>query len=234
MRVLFIVAAVLLLFACTAEGPQETVAAEAKAVCSGDCVRGWFSPDGTTVAYTGPKYRGLSHYTLSDGTATVVSTAEGAGLAPVWPAVGAAAKIVAETTDNGVRVIPAPGAPARMLEPGSHSPRVSPDGRWVAFIKGNEIKVYDLAGGAVTRIAEGSQPAWMPDSRALIIAVTRDDGRDIIASQLFLVTLEGKRILVPTTPGTIPLYPDVSADGTKILYTEHATGRILMQALVLK
>lgn len=234
MRMLFIAAAALALFACTGEGSQETVTAAAKVLCSGDCVRGWFSPDGGTVAFTGPKYRGLSHYALHGGAVKVVSTAEGAGLAPAWPPTGAAAKIVAETTAEGVRIVPAPGAPARMLGPGSHSPRVSPDGRWVAFIKGNEIKVYDLTGGAITRIAEGSQPAWMPDSRGMIIAVTRDDGRDITASRLYLVTLEGKRSLVPTAPGTIPLYPDVAADGEKILYTEHATGRILMQALVLK
>jgi hypothetical protein len=107
MRVLFIAAAALLLFACSGGGSPQTTAPEATAVCSGDCVRGWFSPDGGTVAFTGAKYRGLSHYALNNGAVTVVSTAEGAGLAPAWPLTGAPAKIVAETTADGVRIAPA-------------------------------------------------------------------------------------------------------------------------------
>ena len=63
-------------------------------------------------------------------------------------------------------------------------PAWAPSGRAIAFIERGEdqddLLVYDLAAGAVHRIASGpslAQPAWSPDSRSLVlIATTALDG----------------------------------------------------------
>ncbi|HSA32220.1 MAG TPA: hypothetical protein P5077_00680 [bacterium] len=304
MRPLLVLLAVFVLFACT-EAPQSTAAKiaapETTAVCEGDLVRGLFSPDGAAVACTGAKYRGLSLHFLRDGKKAVLSTAEGAGIAPAWSPDGAniafrerydtadgvrerivtvkaadlsraveadgltvtmplfwrgaltairpdtlrptlfhgpdastriAALPTAVTTPAGVKILPAPDAKPVALAAGSHSPIVSPDGRWVSYIEGNAVRLYDLASGSDRRLTGGSHPVWMPNGRGLVVAVTRDDGRDIAAATLYLVSLDGAARRIVTAPGAIPLYPDVTADGARILYTDHATGRILVQSLV--
>ncbi|HNT28530.1 MAG TPA: hypothetical protein PKH10_10175 [bacterium] len=302
MRPLLVPLAVLVLFACTEQGPQKIAAPETTAVCAGDCVRGQFSPDGATVAYTGAKYRGLSLHSLRDGKTTLLSDVGGAGIGPVFSPDGAAVafrerydtadgtreRIVtvkvadlsrsveadgltvtmplfwrgaltavspdtlrptifhgtdakasaalptAVTTANGVRILPAPDAKPVTLAAGGHTPTVSPDGRWVAYIKGNAVRLYDLASGSDRRLADGSHPVWMPDGRGLIVAATRDDGRDIVGATLSLVSLDGAARRIMTPSEAVPLYPDVTADGARILYTDHATGRILVQSLVLE
>lgn len=299
---LLVLLATFVLFACTEPGPQKVAAPETTAVCAEDCVRGHFSPDGALVAYTGAKYRGLSLHSLRDGSTTPLSTADGAGIGPVWAPDGTAiafrerydtadgtrerivtvkvadrsrsveaegltgtmplfwrgaltavrpdtlrptlfhgtdAKVnralpAALTTEQGVKILPTPDAKPVILAAGTHSPIVSPDGRWVAYIKGDAVRLYDLASGSDRRLTDGSHPVWMPDGRGLIVATTRDDGRDIAAATLYLVSLNGTARRIVTPPEAVPLYPDVTADGARILYTDHATGRILVQSLVLE
>jgi len=222
--------AVGILFACNEQRLSNATVEEVTTVTevgAGDCLRGWFLPDGATVAFTGAKYRGLSHYSLGDRTVKVISTAEGTGFIPAWPApAGGPTAVMGE---RGVRIVPAPGATPVALADGSHSPRLSPDGKRVAYILGNDVRVYDLVTGADRALIAGSQPAWMPDGTALVVAVTRDDGRDVTASKLYLVALDGTKRPVRTVPGAIPLYPDVA--GQRLLYTDHASGRILVHSL---
>ena len=105
----------------------------------------------------------------------------------------------------------------------------SPDGKRVAYIRGNDVRVYDLSTGEDRALLAGSQAAWMPDSRRIVVAVTRDDGRDTISSKLYLVSLDGAKQAVRTVPDSIPLYPDIA--GKRLLYTDHASGRILVHSL---
>ncbi len=289
----------MLLCACaeqkTASATVEEVTTVTEA-CVGDCVRGWFSPDGALIAYTGAKYRGLFLYSLGDRTRKIVSSAESAGFFPVWspdgsriafreriatPAgdrfrvvtvsrdgasrrveadgleeemplfwndalravsrttlrptlfhdtgiVGRSSLPFAVSTEDGVKVL-ADGGKVTVFPMGSHSPRFSPDGRMIAYLSGNAVRIYDLRSGDDRKLVDGSQPAWMPDSKSLLIAVTEDDGRDITASRLYLVSLDGTTRPIRTAPGAIPLYPD--AAGKRILYTDHASDRILVHTL---
>ena len=85
-----------------------------------------------------------------------------------------------------------------------HSPAWSPDGRWIAFVSGNAgfwfgspalgnlssstIMVVPAAGGQPTELSNRrfmhQSPAWMPDSRHLLMMSTRDGGRDIYSLAL--------------------------------------------------
>ncbi|MEO5825190.1 MAG: LpqB family beta-propeller domain-containing protein [Gemmatimonadales bacterium] len=77
------------------------------------------------------------------------------------------------------------------------APRLSPDGRRVAFTRANagmpQIAVIDVSGGAVRMLAEGSHAEWSPDgdevayrsadgTRLFVRAVDRDGAERVIAA----------------------------------------------------
>jgi serine/threonine-protein kinase len=54
---------------------------------------------------------------------------------------------------------------------GAEHPALSPDGRWVAFFAGGQLRKQPLEGGTPLSIAEGRAPrgvAWMPDGASLV------------------------------------------------------------------
>jgi dipeptidyl aminopeptidase/acylaminoacyl peptidase len=69
-------------------------------------------------------------------------------------------------------------------------PQWSPDGQWLAFTIGGHVHIAAAAGGLPKKITDFTEeafaPKWMPDSRGLIVGVTRDE-----ADQLVLTDREG-------------------------------------------
>ncbi len=54
---------------------------------------------------------------------------------------------------------------------GAEHPALSPDGRWVAFFAGGQLRKLPLEGGTALSLAEGRAPrgvAWMPDGGSLV------------------------------------------------------------------
>jgi hypothetical protein len=116
------------------------------------------------------------------------------------------------------------GTRARPLVHG-WSPRISPDGRWIAFVRcagckeGSDVGRVDLwvvatRGGRARRLARRVDAVtWAPDSRTLVA--------EHRAGPLRVVTLDGRvRTLVP---GTV-FGSDVSPDGRNVLYSRR-TGK---------
>lgn len=65
-----------------------------------------------------------------------------------------------------------------VAEPGPiHNPRLSPDGRVVAYSLGPDIWLHDLARSASTRLTfdDGARPVWTPDGKNLIYDNLRDE-----------------------------------------------------------
>ena len=54
-------------------------------------------------------------------------------------------------------------------------PRWAPNGRWIAFQRGKEIRVVAASGGASHRVASGWIGDWSPDSRAIAFFRNRED-----------------------------------------------------------
>lgn len=97
-----------------------------------------------------------------------------------------------EGYDTAIHVVAADGrsAPRRFTSgPRDTTPRLSPDGRWLAFLRAVEkdgrvqppqLHLMPLAGGearAVTDLPRGvAGPEWAPDSRALAFTGTAHDG----------------------------------------------------------
>ncbi|MCH7857368.1 MAG: PD40 domain-containing protein [Gemmatimonadetes bacterium] len=104
----------------------------------------------------------------------------------------------------------------------SFTPRVSPDGRYVAFGIGaqgeREVLVHDVLRGATNRLTQegtGSSPAWHPNGRELAVRTSTESGEGIV-----LKDLNGaERSLVPGGDGLIRRNASWSSDGQFFAYT---------------
>jgi len=92
-------------------------------------------------------------------------------------------------------------------------PRYSPDGRWLAFVRGTslgDLWLMPAAGGALRRLTrlQGDIRGWdwLPDSRGLVLSLVRDE------AQLYQLDLEDLSLRPFSAPGRgNPLNPDVAA-----------------------
>ena len=100
------------------------------------------------------------------------------------------------------------------------NPAVSPDGLKVAFqIAGKGCFVCDLDGTNLVSLGAGSRPAWLPDSKNVILSVVSDNGTSYTAADLYNVTVAtGERVLLTANTDIITLSPAVSPDGQKVAF----------------
>jgi len=99
-------------------------------------------------------------------------------------------------------------------EPGaltySVHPRVSPDGKWVAFSDNSDVYVYSLTGGGHVQASDagGRVPVWSHDSRRLfyhtttgVMAVTLDMGEDVkVSTRVPVKAISTEDTLVDVSP----------------------------------
>jgi serine/threonine-protein kinase len=102
-------------------------------------------------------------------------------------------------------------------------PRVSPDGRSIAYMVGSgqksDVHVYDLQRGSTTKLTQDSLDqgiAWHPDSRSLAIYSRRKD-----ANGIFLRNPDGsERLLAPLPDGVVSIRNfSWAPDGKQLAYT---------------
>ena len=82
--------------------------------------------------------------------------------------------VAANRNVTQIYLVPSTGGEPRQLtggESSATSPRWSPDGRLIAFVRDGQIHTLDVAGGEtrrVTNISTGaSDPVWSPDGRLI-------------------------------------------------------------------
>ena len=146
---------------------------------------GW-APDGRRIVYVqdeSRQHRGEVWTLPLDGSAEAARLAgiEGGVKWPVMTPDGRSLVAVTQSHDELVRVSLDDGAKVTPLLPGStgalpwpNVPRVSPDGRLVAFGEEGSYEVYvrPLEGAGILQVTDsgGQSPAWGPDSRHLYFA----------------------------------------------------------------
>lgn len=108
------------------------------------------------------------------------------------------------------------------------NPALSPDGKIIAFqIPGKGMWTINCDGSNLRSIGTGSHPAWMPDSRNLVYTIVEDNGAEFTASTLMSIDLvSGRRAVVYSAAGFIPMTPAVSPDGSKVAFENAADAAI--------
>ncbi|PKN90819.1 MAG: hypothetical protein CVU44_22360 [Chloroflexi bacterium HGW-Chloroflexi-6] len=97
-------------------------------------------------------------------------------------------------------------------------PQWSPDGRWLAFGLDGHVHIAPAAGGLPKKLTDfteaASGPIWMPDSRRIIVSVTRHE-----ADQLVMTDLDGiwPRQLTNDTHGD-HWHPEPAPDGKSVVF----------------
>jgi Tol biopolymer transport system component len=98
---------------------------------------------------------------------------------------------------------------------------VSPDGKYIAY-NGLHTGIYvaPLDGSSPpVNIGEGNSPSFLPDGSGVAYFVSRDDGHNIIGSDIYLSSTDGQNVSNLTqTEGTSEVEPSISPDGTRVAY----------------
>jgi Ca2+-binding RTX toxin-like protein len=160
------------------------------------------SADGSRLAFV---IGGNLHVAAVDGTG---ARRIGLGSMPAWTPDGSA---IVYGGPKGLQSIRPDGTGETVLAASGTGPAVSPDGRTVAFVRGDRLILIDSSGGAervvLTRAGLAS-PDWAPDGSKIVLAV---------AGAVHSVRPDGTG-LVALTNGTGDSEPAYSPDGTRIAF----------------
>jgi TolB protein len=160
-----------------------------------------WSPDGRSLAVALTLDGGSQIYLISATEAGTPRRLTNSSAIDTEPAFSADGKFIYFTSDRGgspqIYRMPANGGEAtRQTFSATYnvSPRISPDGRQLAFITRREGRYYvaikDLAGGSETVLTDGGQeesPSFAPNGRWIMYA-TRSGGRE----NLMAVSVDGR------------------------------------------
>jgi Tol biopolymer transport system component len=144
-----------------------------------------------------PRYSAMT----PDGKAVLVSTSRAAGsLLRGWLEGSGRVDTLVSMAKDGIR---------------AEDPKVSPDGRWVAFIERSSYEVFirSLSGPGLLQVSargtEGNPVVWGPDSRRLYYADT--EGLHVIELQTMPTLAVSRRRLIGRFPNVSDY--DLSPDG---------------------
>lgn len=129
-----------------------------------------------------------------------------------WPDLSPDGRQVVFESDRdggGIFVVPAFGGPPRLLARQGHHPRISPDGKWVAYSDGgpyysglfrpwgsSAIHIVSVGGGETHKLETGTgvatQPVWSPDSKHILFLGAPDENNNPVDAQdWWIVPIEG-------------------------------------------
>ncbi len=211
-----------------------------------------FSPDGATIAFCSLRDNSPGIFVMNRQGESVRRLTNG-GWDPVWTPDGREIVYSTESgSDPDVRQVPselwavdvASGRRRRIVEADAVHPRVSPDGRLVAFwglpvgSGGKEfngadrnIWIQPVSGGERVAVAAGEStdwnPAWAPDGRTLYFS--SDRGGTMNIWQIALDPKTGRPLGGPialTAPTGYTGHMSVAPDGT-IAYAAHDFGTLV-------
>jgi Tol biopolymer transport system component len=112
------------------------------------------------------------------------------------------------------------------------APVVSPDKSKIVYLGViTGLYVYDIKTGSTIHIGQGDFPAWSSDSQQIVFDYARDDGHELIASEIYLYDLVTMRLTQLTnTPRSIERRPQFSPDAKRIVFDDR--GAIIVADLI--
>ncbi len=131
-------------------------------------------------------------------------------------------------SENRVNLIELKTGRVLNFQEGTHSPELSKDRKHLLFVHYNTIKIVDLKNRKETVVGEGSAPSWTNDGK-VVYNYTVEDGKNITYSEIRVFNPEnGKTEKIEVPSSRIPIFPDISPDGSSVIYTDSITGHIFM------
>jgi eukaryotic-like serine/threonine-protein kinase len=181
------------------------------------------SPDGRLVAYAAGSMNALEirvRQRVGGAALAVAAQSERPQRFPIWSPDGTQ---IMFGSPRGIEVVSALGGPARLVVPDEHGPGVdpwgsggplmpagwSPDGRRIAFVRGDTLLVRNLDGGAeraLTQDGEMHSFAWSPDGRWIACVRGNRQSRqpsfmfgNIGPTRIWLIPVDGSGQPLPVT-----------------------------------
>ena len=151
-----------------------------------------YSPDGTSIAYTGYERGDAGDYAI------YVSNADGSD--------------VTDLTSTYLDPV----------ENNQGEPRWAPDSSHIAFDNDSNdpsmqgIYLMKADGTDIHKIADGGSPAWSPDGQSIVFSAGVGEGNDI-----YSVSIDGSRLARLTYTSAVEALPTSSPDGSQIAYIEY-------------
>jgi len=167
------------------------------------------SADGTLLAFAsdraGADNLDIWVQPVAGGAAIQVTRDEADERMPVFSPDGGRVVFRSERDGGGIYSVPALGGDARLIVSGGLSPRLSPDGRQLAYWTGSFIGfarapgsyrtfVVDAAGGTPREIGGFTNsrfPVWSPDGRGLIVSATQAEPPEAETYDWWVVPIDG-------------------------------------------
>ncbi|MGH2400360.1 MAG: TolB family protein, partial [bacterium] len=182
-----------------------------------------FSPDGRELAYSQGEVDGSWHVwavPTEGGTPRRLTSTPQGELYPRYTPDGQFILFQNWNEPRRIWQVPRAGGPPRMLpisqDPGDAYADMSPDGKWVAFVRSEagaeHIFTAPMSGGPARRIVDeaASVPRWSPDGSLIAFSPDRGYGRGV-----FVVRPDGTGRRRLTERGGWPIW---WPDGTQIVY----------------
>jgi Tol biopolymer transport system component len=214
------------------------------------------SPDGRTIAYrrttidpvTHRRMQEILRKSLKDETSLVLEAGPNLSIptfvpnGPVFLSDGrlissTPAKAIAEGTYilgiERTKIVLMRDGVKELLDPlgnGSYIwPSLSPDGsRILAFEMAHGAFICDLAGHVSAQLGRCNAPVWTRDGQWVVFMSDRDDGHEIISSDLYAVRPDGKDLIRLTSDeSVIELFPDCSPVENAVVFCTN-NGRIFI------
>jgi Tol biopolymer transport system component len=185
------------------------------------------SPDGTLLAFAsdrdGAGNLDIWVQPVAGGAAIQVTRDPADERMPVFSPDGGRIVFRSEREGGGIYGVPALGGDARLIVAGGLSPRLSPDGRQLAYWTGTFIGfarppgsyrtyVVDAAGGTPREIGGFTNsrfPVWSPDGRSLIVSASQADPPEGQTYDWWIVPVDGGQ---PVATGARALIGRATAD----------------------
>ena len=111
-------------------------------------------------------------------------------------------------------------------------PSLSPDKTKLLFtFAGKGTYISDLNGKILVKLGYANYPRWSPDGKWISYMVDKDNGLNVISSEIYAVSADGNlKFKLTDTNDIYEMYPEWSSDGSEIAVNTY-DGRILLLKL---
>ena len=193
-----------------------------------------WSPDSSSILYFSPAVSGAVQGNIWEISALggvpqrVVNSLGGADVSPMDGRLG-----LFRLAKEGIQLVTAPTDASRFdvvaeFPPATYYlyPRWSPDGRWIAFQRGDSIRfdifVAPATGGKPNQLTHDNNMmsgfAWLPDSTGIVYSSGRDSTMPYLPTlDLWRVTLRDGSVRRVTSGETSYMSPDISKSGAVLV-----------------